>query len=151
MSILLGGAAFTAARSPRRRIILVSVLNCVSIGGALALALVSGKEATRNSELYLRFAFLFLAASGMGVSCYIPHGMFAVVFGGRSSGVVSAYLDAVAYIVVFVWLLMLKHIIDSVGWVVVWFLIAAFNCLTLVITAAFLQRLLKADATASAV
>ena len=36
-------------------------------------------------------------ALGIGLPYYVPTGMFSVSFGGKNSGVVSAYLDTVSF------------------------------------------------------
>jgi hypothetical protein len=40
---------------------------------------------------------LFCGGAGIGISYYLPAGMFAVEFGAGNAGVLSCYLDAISF------------------------------------------------------
>ena len=83
-----------------------------------------------------------LAAAGIGVSYYVPAGMFAVSFGGSDAGTVSAYLDAVSFGMSGLFLMGLKYVIDGTGWWAAWLLLGALALVGTVLMARFCSMLL---------
>ena len=61
-----------------------------SMLGCVVMALLSRSTASTGPAIALRATVVFVTALGVGLPYYVPAGMFAVQFGGKNSGVVSA-------------------------------------------------------------
>ena len=146
LSVLLGGHAFNSAGSVRAKLRLATVLNLTSALAAAALALLSRAEATTQLQLDTRSALVFIAAAGIGLSYYIPAGMFAVAFGGCRAGTVSAYLDAMSFGLSSCVLLALKYVLDNAGgWYGVWAVLAVVQAAATLLVYRFLRATLTGE------
>lgn len=148
-SVLLGGRAFNAAVCVRTKLRLAAALNATSALAALALALLSRQRAATAGQLDLRAALVFVAAAGIGLSYYIPAGLFAVAFGGARAGTVSAHLDALSFGLSSAVLVALRFVLDSPsalgGWAGVWLVLAALQAAATVLVHRFLRATLCGD------
>ena len=161
VSVVGGGFAFRRLGS-RGKLALTAALMCLTMGGCTALACLSTSVATSPQALALRVALVFVTALGIGLPYYVPVGLFAVSFGGSSSGVVSAYLDVVAFAASAAFLARLRPILDAsanivsaasaasaaaaasdtAGWATMWWALAAMSALMFVANLSFLRELL---------
>ena len=143
-SMLVGGVFFNRA-SARGKVALILAMMGVTFGGCVALAAVSATIADTRAEVWLRVLLTFSTAFGIGLPYYVPIGMFAVRFGGSSSGVVSAYLDVVAFVVSAVFLALLRPVLDeagAAGWFAMWRALAAVSLAMVACNFVFLRDLL---------
>lgn len=146
LSVLCGGPLFTRLR-PRGKSALVGCLLSLSVFGCAALSRLSATEAVTNADVALRAGMIFLTAIGIGLPYYVPPGMFAVSFGARNSGTVSAYLDTVAFAVSGASIACLRPVLDGSehGWAMVWAILTAVAVAALLLQLVFLRALLHRD------
>jgi len=144
--VIVGGWLFDrlATRGRKYQIMLVLILMLLTIVGCGVMAMLSSFEAQSWGAVWLRAAVLFVAALGVGLPYYVPTGMFSIAFGRENSGVVSAYLDTVAFALSGIFMAALQPILDSsdAGWATVWWLLALVSVLMLVLYFFFLRMLL---------
>ena len=72
-----------------------------------------------TGEIVGKTALLFVTAVGIGVSYYVPIGVYSVRFGKERAGVVSAYIDALSAVATAAFLWMLSGSVDA-GWSHAW-------------------------------
>ena len=109
---------------------MMSTLGCVLLG---CLGLFG-----QNSSYFILFLEAILAfaiAFGVSTSYYIIPGLFSVLFGGEKRGAMaSACLDCFAYVCASTFLLLQKGIVSSpIGWSGVWWTVAFFNFLVVML------------------
>ena len=150
LSVLVGGALFNRLRSPRGKMLLMGGLMAGSALGCAAMSLLSRAPAESWRAVALRATVVFLTALGVGLPYYVPSGMFAVQFGGRHSGVVSAYLDSVSFAIsgIFMEVVMGRALDDHQrGWSVVWGILSGVAVAMTALELAFLHGLLHPRAS----
>eukprot|EP00051_Salpingoeca_urceolata_P035647 m.30781 g.30781 ORF g.30781 m.30781 type:complete len:497 (-) comp9548_c0_seq1:317-1807(-) len=139
-SILVGGHYFGRLKSATAKANLAAATTAVSALAFFLLALCETLPKTQ-ATLVLKLAVIFTAAAGVGLSYYIPSGVFAVRFGGTNAGVVSAYLDAATAVVAALFLAVLRPVVDgSGGWQGGWLLMGASGCLASALIWVFVRR-----------
>ena len=129
ISLLVGGPLFNGSTDHGKRV-LMAALNAVTVAGCLAMAMLTGAFADAKTASVLlvacRASVVFVTALGVGLPYYVPTGIFSVRFGGASSGVVSAYMDVVAFLVSAAAMAAIGQLLDSspAGWVRVWLVLS---------------------------
>tara|TARA_B100000780_G_scaffold215841_1_gene155190 strand:+ start:62 stop:562 length:501 start_codon:yes stop_codon:yes gene_type:complete len=149
LSVLLGGGLFNRL-APRGKMVLLGGLMSGSALGCCLMAVLSRTTASTGAAVALRAAVVFVTALGVGLPYYVPAGMFAVQFGGKNSGVVSAYLDAVSFAVSGGFMASLRPVLDQHpdhGWSIVWAILSCIALLMLLLMLLFLRGLLFPRAT----
>lgn len=160
-SVLVGGYAY--ARLGRRgKVLLCAALHAATVVACVALALLR-RPAGDAAAVAGRAALTFAVAAGVGVSYYLPPGIFSVQLGGRErTGVVSALMDVVGYGTSAVFLLAMEPVIEGAstgpaagvafgtGWSGVWLIIAGAGVVALVFSAYFHWQLHADDDVAPA-
>jgi MFS family permease len=124
VSILVFGRLYGRI-GPVAKVRLCAWLTTGSVAAALAL---SQMEDGPGSRVGMRAALVFCFAAGIGVSYYVVPGVFSVRFGGRSTGVVSAFQDFVSMGLSAVFLqLVVRPLLSTpeAGWSAVWAVCAA--------------------------
>ena len=145
-SVLAGGWLFNRLEA-RGKIVLVGGLMGVTILGCACMAALSATLASTPGEVATRAAVAFATALGVGLPYYVPTGIFSVRFGEGNSGVVSAYLDVVAFAFSggFIGLVVRRVLGDgggaSGGWANVWWLLTGLSVAMLLLQLAFLRML----------
>jgi len=144
LSVLIGGALFNRLKSSRGKLIVMGGLMTGTTLGCAVMALIAQTRAQTWSAVRLRATVVFLTALGVGLPYYVPSGMFAVQFGGKHSGVVSAYLDSVSFAVsgIFMEAVIGRALDDQKGWYVVWAVLSGVAVAMTVLQLIFLYGLL---------
>lgn len=128
--------------------LLLGALMASSVLGCMLMALLSRTTAVTWAAIALRAGVVFVTALGVGLPYYVPAGMFAVQFGGKNSGVVSAYLDTVSFAVSGGFMASLGPVLDEPhGWSIVWAILAGIALLMLLLQLLFLRGLIFPRAT----
>ncbi len=125
--------------------VLIGLLGAISALGCFALALLATTTARTRAAVALRACAMLVTALGIGLPYYVPPGMFAVRFGGASSGVVSAWMDVVAFAISGAAIAALSPVLDSsFGWAKVWALLGVVALVSAAVNLRFLHVLLHA-------
>lgn len=143
-SVLVAGRRFSAAE-PAGKLRLMRTLNALSTFALLLLAAdAAAGDAASSAHVVARAALCAAAGVGLGVSFYLPPGLLAIRFGGRSAGVVSSYIDGFSYLAIFFASLLISSLaqVPDLGWSAVWLFLALLYGVGTSITAAYLARML---------
>ena len=102
----------------------------------------------------MQVGLIFCAALGVGLPYYVPTGMFAIRFGGESSGVLSAYMDALSFFVSGPFIYALRPVLDAKdsaygGWWGAWSLMGCVGLLMSAVNFSFVTMLLSTWRTKS--
>ena len=143
-SVLVFGKLYEKLVHDRHRIMLcISLVGMSSLCGLL-LALDGGEVSSSVSLLVWRAALVFFVAVGVGLTYYVPMGVFSVQFGKENTALVSAYLDLLGYLMSATFLSMvLRPAINSGGgWSTAWYCLAFVSLIGSVAALIFLRMLL---------
>jgi hypothetical protein len=143
LSVLLGGYMFARA-SARGKVSLVNLLNAIS-ATAFAVAALDGQNMSAHlAHIWARAALFCVGGWGIGLSFYLPPGLFAIHFGGTNASVVSAYLDGLGYLGAAAASLLTQAIASSsAGWAGVWAFCALMYCAGAICTSVYLSKMLS--------
>ena len=143
-SVLVFGKLYEKLKEDRHRIVLCVTLVGMSAGCGLLLALDGGAVSSSMSLLVWRAALVFFVAVGVGLTYYVPMGVFSVQFGKENTALVSAYLDLLGYLMSATFLsVALRPAIDSGGgWSTAWYCLAFVSLMASVAALFFLRMLL---------
>ena len=99
--------------------------------------------------LVWRGFLVFLVAAGVGLTYYVPMGVFSVEYGKEDTALVSAYLDLLGYLMsAFFMAIVLRPSIDGDGgWGAAWACIACVTFAAAFATVVFLRMLLFGETT----
>jgi len=121
-SVVVFGFIFTRM-SGRKKVVLLTGLNCVSVSCMLAIALDSAFVAKSLVHVYIRCVLLAGAGLGLGLSLYQPVGIFALRIGGGNSSLLAGVMDGLSYLWSFVFVRMVGLLVEEPGgWTRVWWL-----------------------------
>ena len=93
-----------------------------------------------TGEIVGKTALLFVTAVGIGLSYYVPIGVYSVRFGKERAGVVSAYIDALSAVATAAFLWMLSGTVDA-GWSHAWLQLGGIGLVMTCSTTQFVRYL----------
>lgn len=141
VSVLVSGRIFARA-STSRKVSLVTCLNTVSTIAFAIAAADSYYVSATTLRIWARATLFFVGGWGIGLSFYLPPGLFAIHFGGSDAGVVSAYLDGIGYLGAAAASLVIRAVASSTaGWPGVWSFCALMYLIGGLCTSAYLRKL----------
>jgi MFS family permease len=146
LSVFFLGAWFSSASAVAKRN-LVRVANAVSCLAMIAIAVDAEHVAESRTHLTVRVVLFFVSGIGIGLSYYIPPGLFSIRFGDVGAGTVSSFLDGMQYLMSFLVAQLVGQLFSSgASWSEVWGLFAACYVAGACFTSAYLEPLLRSEA-----
>jgi len=141
-SVLIFGKIYEKLKQDNSRIVLCVSLVFMSTLSGILLATDGGKTSDSKSLLIWRAILVFLVAVGVGLTYYVPMGVFSVKFGQENTALVSAYLDLLGYLTSAIFLSGILRPAINVGWSSAWWCLTFVSVVACFATVIFLRMLL---------
>ena len=145
LGIFAGGKCYNAFSDKGKRLLCGGLL-FLSASASVGIVLVGIHETDSITMLLFRGLLVVFFAVGVGLSYYIPIGIFVIRIGKEDTATVSALMDIVGYLFGSLFFIaVLTPMVDKLGWTWVWIFYAGMSLLSAAFGNGFLHMLHETD------